>query len=150
MQTANNINIARLQHARSFKAKKDDKKDADLTLAEVLEKTSADEKKFVGFWNGIFRGVEASNAVSRQYSFVNDVVKKKNNRDRNLNVSWVFHPDHPLKLLWDVFLSGLVLYSVIIIPYNIGFQMAPTNSQIKVDFMITAAFAVDILINFNT
>ena len=85
-QTANNINIARLQHARSFKAKKDDKKDADLTLTEVLEKTAADEKKFVGFWNGIFRGVEASNAVSRQYSFVNDVVKKKNNRDRNVSI----------------------------------------------------------------
>ncbi|RYH29467.1 hypothetical protein EON65_08400 [archaeon] len=61
-----------------------------MSLSEVLEKSAADEKKFIGFWNGISRGVEASNSISRQYSFVNDVLKKKNNRDRKVSITSVY------------------------------------------------------------
>jgi CRP-like cAMP-binding protein/voltage-gated potassium channel Kch len=47
-------------------------------------------------------------------------------------------------------LSGLVIYSVIVIPYEIGLEAPQSHTTVAVNWFITSLFAVDILLTFNT
>jgi hypothetical protein len=62
----------------------------------------------------------------------------------------VFNPEHKLKIGWDLAMAIFVIYSVVVIPYRVGFNINPTPAEAAVDLFITAVFAVDILISFNT
>ena len=62
-------------------------------------------------------------------------------------------PDGRFRILWDLALGILILYSVISIPIRIGFDVSPEipNSwQFIVDCLIDCTFAVDIGLNFFT
>lgn len=55
-----------------------------------------------------------------------------------------------MKIAWDLILAVFVVYSVIVIPYRLGFNVSPTPSEARLDGFITALFATDILITLNT
>lgn len=55
-----------------------------------------------------------------------------------------------MKLLWDLFIGLFILYSVIIIPYRVGFNITPSPRAASFDMFITALFGLDILVTFNT
>eukprot|EP01039_Chlorochromonas_danica_P006251 gene6251-6892_t len=116
---------------------------------EKKEESRGEEGVFRSFWEGVRRGVESTNKVSSQYSagarHKNSGWTARQSRNR-----WVCHPDHPLKIAWDIALCLLVFYSLIIIPYHIGFNSNFTSSEDAVNIFITTCFALDILISFNT
>jgi CRP-like cAMP-binding protein len=62
----------------------------------------------------------------------------------------LFHPESPLKMVWDVLMSQVILYSVITITYQIGFASYFTGGLKAVDYVVDILFAVDILASFNT
>jgi CRP-like cAMP-binding protein len=62
----------------------------------------------------------------------------------------LFHPEHAFRICWDISVGCLLLYSVIIIPYRIGFNVIPSKQEDDIDWWITALFATDILIQFNS
>eukprot|EP01039_Chlorochromonas_danica_P003102 gene3102-3396_t len=113
------------------------------------EQSRSEEGRFQNFWKGIRHGVESSNKVSAQYSVL-DGTKATKIDVRQMKLRWIFHPDYPFKITWEIFLSILVFYSVIIIPYHIGFQVPLTSEEDAINIFITVCFGMDILVNFNT
>jgi hypothetical protein len=53
-------------------------------------------------------------------------------------------------MLWDCFVGVLILYSVIIIPYRIGFQVEPSFGEFVFDSCVDCLFLIDIIVSFNT
>lgn len=72
--------------------------------------------------------------------------------ERNLLWQWIIPPRYKYKVLWDMFIGGIILYSVIIVPYRIGFDDTPRPwslldwSDILIDFL----FFLDIILTFRT
>jgi len=54
------------------------------------------------------------------------------------------------KIGWDLFLASFVIYSIVVIPFNIGLNVTPSQPAEVVDWLITALFAFDILLTLNT
>lgn len=55
-------------------------------------------------------------------------------------------PDNIFKRCWDFFISIIILYSSIIIPYKIAFFDDPVLEEI--DIASDVSLAIDIIINF--
>ena len=53
-------------------------------------------------------------------------------------------------MLWDCFVGVLILYSVIIVPFRIGFQVTQSPIEFIVDSIVDTLFFIDIIANFNT
>lgn len=51
---------------------------------------------------------------------------------------------------WDVLMAALILYSVIVIPYRICFEVDASGWLLVVDILVDVAFGVDIAVNFLT
>lgn len=64
--------------------------------------------------------------------------------------SWVFHPKHKFKLLWNFFLMILLFYTATVLPYRICFDLMQDQDWTVTDLCVDIVFFVDILINFNT
>ncbi len=60
------------------------------------------------------------------------------------------HPNSTNKLRWDGLVGCLVLYSVLIVPWKVGFDIASTDAWIALDLMADTIFFVDMCITFNT
>lgn len=58
--------------------------------------------------------------------------------------------DHPYRTAWDVFITCIILYSVISIPFYIGFDVPLSPTAKGIEILITILFGIDILLNFNT
>jgi hypothetical protein len=61
-----------------------------------------------------------------------------------------FHPNDTRKMIWDVYLCGLVVYSVMEVPFRIGFNSEPTLPFEVLNWIVTAFFFLDLLATFNT
>ena len=62
----------------------------------------------------------------------------------------VFHPSNPIKLKWDLFVGLVVIFSVVIVPWKVGFNIPSTNAWILVDFLADTVFLLDMCLTFNT
>ena len=51
---------------------------------------------------------------------------------------------------WDLVLAGLIFYSMIIVPFRIGFEAEATGAVFIFDVCIDIFFFCDICVNFNT
>lgn len=45
--------------------------------------------------------------------------------EKNLLRQGIIPPRYKYKVMWDMFIGGVILYSVIIVPYRIGFDDQP-------------------------
>lgn len=64
---------------------------------------------------------------------------------------YVIHPNYWLKISWDLLLSILILFSVTIIPFRLGFHIETLSDTEKViDYSIDILFGLDMLANLNT
>ena len=85
-----------------------------------------------------------------------DNEKKNIVTDMNMNDIWkkgIFTPKNKFKTYWDVFMSLLVVYTVITLPCQLAFDSYSTiNNEILtlIDYIIISFFFVDIIINMNT
>ena len=61
-----------------------------------------------------------------------------------------FDPVTILKMCWDFFVASLIFYSVLMIPYTIGFNVDPPEAMLLFNWLVDCTFAVDMLFNFFT
>jgi hypothetical protein len=52
--------------------------------------------------------------------------------------------------LWDPLVAFLILYSVSLIPVQLGFDVEPKDMMLVIDLLVDCLFAIDIFINFVT
>ena len=57
-------------------------------------------------------------------------------------------PKNPKKLVWDIFLAVLILVSVVIILFRIGFDIDSTGFGKVIDYIVDILFGVDMILNF--
>jgi hypothetical protein len=64
----------------------------------------------------------------------------------------VVHPRSFVKISWDLFIAGLIVYSVITVPFRLGYGITIVTGSTAdhVDIAIDSVFALDILISFRT
>jgi hypothetical protein len=63
-------------------------------------------------------------------------------------VPWLILPDNPYKKIWDLFITCIILYSVIINLYEIAFL---DNINISCfNILIDIVLAIDVVLNFFT
>jgi CRP-like cAMP-binding protein len=59
-------------------------------------------------------------------------------------------PKSPHKISWDLFVGALILYSVLVIPVQIGFDVSPTDGLLVLDQIVDIFFGIDILLSMRT
>jgi len=62
----------------------------------------------------------------------------------------LFHPSTSSKLVWDIFLSLVICYSVITVTYQLGFSTQFSGGLAALDIAVDVFFFADILVTFNT
>merc|ERR1719163_1491000 len=63
---------------------------------------------------------------------------------------WIIPTSHRLKLKWDLSLGALIFYSVLIIPYRIGFAVESSPVENAFDIIVDVFFFLDMFANFRT
>jgi len=63
---------------------------------------------------------------------------------------WIVPPYHRHKLKWDLWIGLIIVYSVLIIPYNIGFQVEIPTWRLVIDIFVDLFFAADMMATFRT
>lgn len=135
----------------------------------ALEFMMQDKAQFASFWKGVSEAariekdaLQKSKVVPNRFRTLpsrkslsigetnNDVVIAKQHSKAVLKEEHLFSPDGTRKIIWDVLLGCLILYSVIIIPFRIGFDQQVSDSMFIFDSIIDGLFFVDIILNFNT
>ena len=70
--------------------------------------------------------------------------------DKSYLTQLVFHPESTLIVCWDIVAMVFIIYQAIEVPFQLCFNWPLTGFWNKLDFVITIAFILDILLNFNT
>ena len=63
---------------------------------------------------------------------------------------WLIHPSHPTKVKWDIFVGVLIFYSVVSVPFRIGFNIEADGGWYYFDWVVDFTFGIDILLTFFT
>ena len=69
-----------------------------------------------------------------------------------LRKHWLIHPSHPARAAWDIMLAVFVLYSILVVPMRIGFDLEAGSDtfmfwfEVSIDFL----FISDIFVNSRT
>lgn len=84
--------------------------------------------------------------------FAGDVVLVEMTAWEVLRKKWMCHPRLPLKIIWDLFVGALIVYSVVVVPWRISFNVPSVNfsPNFWVDFVIDVCFFLDIITSFRT
>jgi hypothetical protein len=61
-----------------------------------------------------------------------------------------FDPTNVYKMAWDFFVAILIFYSVVMIPYMIGFNVNAPTTMVIINWIVDCTFAVDMCFNFFT
>lgn len=59
-------------------------------------------------------------------------------------------PASPRKLIWDLFIAILIIYSALTVPLRIGFSISVTPTWRALDVLVDALFLTDIILAFRT
>jgi hyperpolarization activated cyclic nucleotide-gated potassium channel 2 len=63
----------------------------------------------------------------------------------------LFHPEHPVKILWDLTILGLTLFLTYWIPYSLAFLQDEIPFEMNIfEILITIIYLLDIVVTFNT
>ncbi|CAG9325145.1 unnamed protein product [Blepharisma stoltei] len=68
----------------------------------------------------------------------------------NWNGKYLIHAESYWKLTWDIFILFSLILQGIYVPFAISFDVASAGFLIYYDFIVSLAFIVDIIFNFNT
>jgi len=131
---------ARANVAKKTKKKDADKKERSLAVIEL------ERRKYKDFLNGI-------NSINELLD--NHKIRKQKAKiaifNYELNYSDnLFRPDGSRKVIWDIWIALLILYSIIAIPFRIGFQIQSNLDSKIFDYIVDCFFCIDIILNFNT
>ncbi|KAF1334391.1 Potassium/sodium hyperpolarization-activated cyclic nucleotide-gated channel, partial [Globisporangium splendens] len=90
--------------------------------------------------------VSASRRVFRDYGSG----QYQRELDNVVSYRWVIMPRAPWKVRWDLWISVIIFYSVVLIPYRIGFGIDVEYWGQVLNYLFDASFAVDVVFNFFT
>mmetsp|Transcript_27553 Transcript_27553/g.94085 ORF Transcript_27553/g.94085 Transcript_27553/m.94085 type:complete len:869 (+) Transcript_27553:197-2803(+) len=62
----------------------------------------------------------------------------------------VIHPYSVFRRYWDVFLTALLLYVALVLPYRVAFQIEPTGFARGFDIFVDSLFILDVFLNACT
>jgi len=67
-----------------------------------------------------------------------------------LREKYLIHPQDSWKVVFDIMIGALILFSLVIVPYRIGFQIDTTKAVFISDIVIDFLFLADVVLRFNT
>ena len=70
--------------------------------------------------------------------------------DEDLVARYIIPPICKWKVRWDFWIGFLIIYSVMVIPYRIGFDVPAEGAGDAFDIVVDVFFFIDILVNFRT
>lgn len=63
---------------------------------------------------------------------------------------WLVHPHAQKKVMWDLMMAVLIVYSTLSVPFRIGFDQTAGLFGTIVDTVVDVAFTLDIVASFRT
>jgi preprotein translocase subunit Sec61beta len=119
------------------------------SVDETMQRINKEEKKFQNFWVGVTSLVESYRYHIRKPErepghFVHA------EQQETLDKSLVFNPNSRIRIIWDLMLGILLIYSVSMIPFRVGFDLRSSGREEGFDNFITSMFGLDILVQFNS
>jgi len=63
---------------------------------------------------------------------------------------FMVHPSEPWKIQFDMIVGILIIYSVLAVPFRLGFRVEDTDALFWSDVVIDSIFGVDIFVTFRT
>lgn len=141
-----------MSRARSNASKKsedsDEEEDDEETFQDALKRSQLEQTKFSNFWTGVKVGLESYDrkpAHEKKKIIFHRIALQQRQESGS-----IFNPNSSYKIYWDLLLAAFVLYSIIVIPFNIGLNVTSSSAADAVDWFITALFGIDILLTMNT
>ncbi|KAE9052157.1 hypothetical protein PR001_g784 [Phytophthora rubi] len=67
-----------------------------------------------------------------------------------LRGTYLFHPQEPAIVFWQFFVGIGIVYSIIVVPFRLGYDADATGGWYVLEMIIDGFFLVDILLNFRT
>lgn len=71
-------------------------------------------------------------------------------RARDAARTYLFHPQEPAIVFWQFFVGIGIVYSIIVVPFRLGYDVDATGGWYVLEMIIDGFFLVDILLNFRT
>ena len=64
---------------------------------------------------------------------------------------WIINPKEGKKIAWDLFVGLLILWSVITVPFRLGFDQEPedNSAMFYLDILVDVMFGIDIFLCFR-
>lgn len=85
----------------------------------------------------------------RKKKGVSDVVLRVIDNERQPD-KWLIHPQAQNKVLWDLYVAALIVYSTLTVPFRIGFNEEATGAMFVFDLIVDLSFATDMVLAFRT
>ena len=68
--------------------------------------------------------------------------------DNEKEVKWILLPENGIKRFWDIVIAMIIVYSAVVLPYQIAFVDDESESDAILDNLLNAILGLDILMNF--
>mmetsp|Transcript_49674 Transcript_49674/g.115952 ORF Transcript_49674/g.115952 Transcript_49674/m.115952 type:complete len:1327 (-) Transcript_49674:54-4034(-) len=87
---------------------------------------------------------------TRRKDTVTGLVEAVEETEANLLQRYIIPPDYRWKLRWDILVGILIIYSVLVIPWQISFDIRPGVLAFIVDVLVDCIFTADLVLCFRT
>lgn len=108
----------------------------------------------------LLRGKSSKDMSSQEYQKVFNHVKLIYKKDMTVNTPTetvlkvhpftLFKADSRGRLMWDLFMIGILIYLAISIPFYIGFYVPIQGGLVQIEFIVQLALLFDVAITMNT
>eukprot|EP00520_Triparma_pacifica_P017623 CAMPEP_0118633512 /NCGR_PEP_ID=MMETSP0785-20121206/1037_1 /TAXON_ID=91992 /ORGANISM="Bolidomonas pacifica, Strain CCMP 1866" /LENGTH=1378 /DNA_ID=CAMNT_0006524393 /DNA_START=171 /DNA_END=4304 /DNA_ORIENTATION=+ len=77
------------------------------------------------------------------------LVEEKDETPMDLLRRGIIDPNMPIKVKWDMFVGVLIVFSVIVVPFRLGFDVPATPTSTAQDIVIDTIFWLDLVTTFR-
>lgn len=63
---------------------------------------------------------------------------------------WSIHPSSPRKLVWDLLIAVLTLYTAVVLMWRLAFQVSVEGPWLALDIAVDAVFVLDMVVSART
>ncbi|RLN06824.1 hypothetical protein BBJ28_00008688 [Nothophytophthora sp. Chile5] len=94
---------------------------------------------------------ELQGMIAKIRDSAHDQPKRNFNSERvMLRGTYLFHPQEPTIVTWQFFVGIGIIYSIIVVPFRLGYDFDAVGGWYVLEFIIDSFFFLDILLNFRT
>ncbi|TYZ64537.1 hypothetical protein PybrP1_004559 [[Pythium] brassicae (nom. inval.)] len=91
-----------------------------------------------------------ASGVSARTRVIRDYESHYKSDEGEVTYRWVILPRAPWKVRWDLWIGLIIFYSVVLIPYRIGFGIDIESWEQVLNIVFDASFGLDVVFNFFT